>query len=259
MRRSRLQNDEEVAGTSALHAVERTLDAMAADEALREELLRHGGVPARPGDACASTASGSGRSSTTTRSWPGRRLVGDDGSRAAWLIAQYSIEDPGLQKRCLEALDVAVAYGDADPVHYAYLLDRVRMADGLDQLYGSQFVTGADGELTPWPVDDPAKVEERRRRLGLPPFAEHAAAMSAQWHARRTRRRCRRRSAGHERVVHGAPAVPRGDRAVGPEHLAERVEHARCRRFRRGRTAARSPCARRGRRPATRRAGRAGT
>jgi len=117
--------------------------------------------------------------------WPGRRLAGDDGARAAWLVAQYSIEDPGLQKRCLEALEVAVAYGDADPVHYAYLVDRVRMADGLDQLYGSQFVTGADGELAPWPVDDPALVEKRRRRLGLGSFAEHAAEMSAQWRARR--------------------------------------------------------------------------
>jgi hypothetical protein len=111
--------------------------------------------------------------------------VGDDGSRAAWLVVQYAIEDPGLQKRCLEALEVAVAYGDADPVHYAYLVDRVRMADGRDQLYGLQFVTGPDGELAPWPVDNPVKVEERRRRLGLPAFADHAAAMSAQWHEQR--------------------------------------------------------------------------
>jgi len=116
--------------------------------------------------------------------WPGRRLVGDDGSQAAWLIAQFAIEDPGLQKRCLEALEVAVAYGDADPVHYAYLVDRVRMADGLDQLYGSQFVTGADGELVPWPLDDIVKVDARRKRIGLPPFSEHAAEMAAQWRRR---------------------------------------------------------------------------
>jgi hypothetical protein len=117
--------------------------------------------------------------------WPGRHLVGDDGSRAAWLIAQYSIEDPGLQRRCLEALEVAVARGDADPVHLAFLTDRVRMADGLDQLYGSQFVLDAAGELVPWPVDDPGRVDVRRRRLGLAPFGDHAAAMAEQWRARR--------------------------------------------------------------------------
>jgi hypothetical protein len=120
--------------------------------------------------------------------WPGRRLVGDDGSRAAWLVAQHAIEDVGLQRRSLEALEVAVARGDADPVHLAYLTDRVRMADGLDQLYGSQFVLDRDGELVPWPVDDPERVERRRRKLGLPPFAEHAATMAEQWRARRARR-----------------------------------------------------------------------
>jgi hypothetical protein len=173
-----------MAGIGALHERERTLEAMAADEALREELLLM--VTTRPDPETLRTyAERLWEILDDYEVWPGRRLVGDDGSRAAWLVAQYAIEDPGLQKRCLEALDVAVAYGDADPVHFAYLLDRVRMADGLDQLYGSQFVTGPDGELTPWPVDDVASVEERRKRLGLPPFAEHAAAMSAQWHARR--------------------------------------------------------------------------
>lgn len=113
--------------------------------------------------------------------WPGRSLVGADGAEAAWMVAQVAIEDVGLQRRCLEMLELAVACGDADPVHLAYLLDRVRMNDGKDQLYGSQFVLGRDGELEPWPVDDPAAVESRRARLGLPSFAEHAAAMRAQW------------------------------------------------------------------------------
>ena len=157
--------------------------------------------------------------------WPGRRLVGDDGSRAAWLIAQYSIEDPGLQKRCLEALDVAVAYGDADPVHYAYLLDRVRMADGLDQLYGSQFVTGR------------RRRARRRGRSTTRPWSRSGAAGSGCRRSPSTRPRWprsgsarrgdrRRRSAGHERVVDRAPAVPRRDRAVGPER-ARRAGRAR--------------------------------
>lgn len=106
---------------------------------------------------------------------------------AAWLVTQRAIEDVGLQKRCLEALEGAVAYGDADPVHLAYLLDRVRMADGRDQLYGSQFVLDERGDLVPWPVDDPAAVDARRLRLGLPKFTEHAATMAEQWRARSDR------------------------------------------------------------------------
>ena len=115
-------------------------------------------------------------------SWPGWRLVGRDGAAAAWLVAQSAIDDVGLERRCLEMLEIAVACGDADPVHFAYLADRVRMNDGRDQLYGSQFVLGEHGDLEPWPVDDPAAVDARRARLGLPPFAAHAAAMRERWH-----------------------------------------------------------------------------
>jgi hypothetical protein len=117
--------------------------------------------------------------------WPGWTLVGHDGAEAAWLVAQSAIEDVGLQRRCLDMLEVAVACGDADPVHLAYLADRVRMNDGRDQLYGSQFVLGDHGQLEPWPVDDPAAVDARRARLGLPPFSAHAAAMRARWDEQR--------------------------------------------------------------------------
>jgi hypothetical protein len=120
-------------------------------------------------------------------SWPGFNLVDDDGARAAWLVAQFAIDDVGLERRCLEMLEVSVACGDADPVHHAYLLDRVRMNDGRDQLYGSQFVLSRDGDLEPWPVDDPAAVDARRLRLGLPAFTEHAATMAEQWRARSDR------------------------------------------------------------------------
>ena len=120
--------------------------------------------------------------------WPGWTLVGREGAEAAWLIAQWAIDDVGLQRRCLELLEVSVACSDADPVHYAYLADRICMHDGRDQRYGSQFVLGADGDLEPWPVDDPAAVEARRARLGLPPWSEHASAMAAEWQDRRGQR-----------------------------------------------------------------------
>lgn len=118
--------------------------------------------------------------------WPGRRLVGEDGAQAAWIIVQEAIEDPGLQRRSLELLEVAVDSGDADLQQYALLLDRVRMADGLPQLYGSQFVVGRTGDLEPWPIDDLAAVEERRRKVGLPPFAAHSAEMHERWRQRTT-------------------------------------------------------------------------
>src|SRR4051812_42003603 len=36
--------------------------------------------------------------------WPGRRLVGEDGARSAWLILQHAIAQPDLQRRGLSLL-----------------------------------------------------------------------------------------------------------------------------------------------------------
>src|SRR4029078_1056111 len=60
---------------------------------------------------------------------PGLTVVGHDGAEAAWLVAQSAIEDVGLQRRCLDLLEVAVACGDADPVHLAHLVDPARIND----------------------------------------------------------------------------------------------------------------------------------
>jgi hypothetical protein len=117
--------------------------------------------------------------------WPGRRLVDDDGEEAAWILAQRAVFDPGLQRRCLEMLEMAVACGDAPPVHYALLLDRVRMADGKNQLYGSQFVRTDDGRsVAPWPIEDAEHVDERRRRVGLTPLEVQAQEMREQFQRR---------------------------------------------------------------------------
>ena len=110
--------------------------------------------------------------------WPGVSLVGEDGAHAAWMLAQHAAADPELQRRCLELLEVAVALDDAPPMHFAYLLDRVRIADGRDQVYGTQFVGCDDGHsIEPWPIEDAAGVDGRRRRLGLPTMELHTQLM----------------------------------------------------------------------------------
>src|SRR5262249_16441698 len=41
--------------------------------------------------------------------WPGRSLVGEDGSQSAWFIVQHSIGDPPFQRSCATAIEQAVA------------------------------------------------------------------------------------------------------------------------------------------------------
>jgi len=114
------------------------------------------------------------------RGWPGRSLVGEDGARAAWLLAQHADGRPDLQHKFLDLLRAAVAAGDAAGFDLAYLEDRVRGADGRPQLYGTQF-EGRGEDLAPRPIEDPDRLEERRAAVGLPPFAEYEAQIRARY------------------------------------------------------------------------------
>lgn len=111
--------------------------------------------------------------------WPRRSEVGRDASTAAWLLAQHADLNPEFQRRCLSLLEQAVRDGEAQPSHVAYLTDRVCRAEDRPQLYGTQFWYGLDGKgpLQPQPIEDPERLDERRRSVGLGPFADYVSLM----------------------------------------------------------------------------------
>ncbi len=150
---------------------------MARDEALRGELVR---LATHAADTA--SADRLWEILDDYEVWPGIRLVGIDGEDAAWQIAQLG--DAGLQRRCLEHLEAAVDCGDANPAHYACLVDRVRMAEGRPQVYGSQFVVRDDHGIAPWPIEDPLRVDDRRRRMNMPPLAAQRRRMQDQYDER---------------------------------------------------------------------------
>lgn len=113
------------------------------------------------------------------RGWPGRSLVGEDGALAAWLLAQHADRDREHQRAFLDSLRDAVSQGEASPAHLAYLEDRVRVGQGQQQLYGTQFTFLGD-ELAPHPIEDPERLDERRAAVGLQPFAEYEALIRDQ-------------------------------------------------------------------------------
>jgi hypothetical protein len=103
-----------------------------------------------------------------TYGWPGWALVGSDGAFAAWILIQHADLQPELQERGLDLMTAAVAAGDADPSDLAYLIDRVRVAKGQPQVYGTQWGADADGTFTPrTPIEDPERVDIRRAAVGL--------------------------------------------------------------------------------------------
>lgn len=112
--------------------------------------------------------------------WPGWRLVGSDGAFAAWVLVQHADLDLPLQERGLALMTTAVEQGDADPSDHAYLIDRVRVAKGEPQVYGTQWGSNDAGDIAPrTPIEDEAQVDVRRARVGLKTIDEYLKELAA--------------------------------------------------------------------------------
>ena len=103
--------------------------------------------------------------------WPTTRLVGVDGAKAAWRIAQHSINHPDFMRECRTLIETARDRGEIPREQFAYIDDRIRAFEGRPQLFGTQWHESVDG-LEPYPVDDWNAVNQRRRDLALPPLEE---------------------------------------------------------------------------------------
>jgi Family of unknown function (DUF6624) len=107
-----------------------------------------------------------------TYGWPGKSLVGDDGAEAAWLLALHTMPDPQVLRRCLRLLRAATAAGEAEPWQVPFLVDRLSLVERNVQVYGTTICRQADGSFGPRLLEDPDRVDARRRAVGLPPLEQ---------------------------------------------------------------------------------------
>ncbi len=94
--------------------------------------------------------------------WPGNDLVGEDGAKIAWSIAQHH-PDVFFKKKCLALIKQEVAKENINPNHYAELNDRIARDTWQKQTYGASM-----GKQEPHPIKDVSEVNKRRLKLGLP-------------------------------------------------------------------------------------------
>jgi hypothetical protein len=107
--------------------------------------------------------------------WPGVSLVGQEGCRAAWLVAQHSNCTPELQRKFLAALRTASENGDVPAKQLAFLTDRILFNENKPQVFGTVLDWNKIGELS-CEVEDPANLDSRRKDVGLPAFSEDLEA-----------------------------------------------------------------------------------
>lgn len=108
-----------------------------------------------------------------TYGWPTVKLVGKKGANDAWLLVQHADQNPKFQRECLDLMQPLLAKGEVSKQNFAYLTDRVLLAEGKKQLYGTQFTKGASGGWEPRPLEDPDNVDKRRLEMGLNTMAEY--------------------------------------------------------------------------------------
>jgi hypothetical protein len=106
--------------------------------------------------------------------WPGISLVGKEGSQMMWVLVQHCDNDLEFQTLCLKLLRIAVANNDASKENLAFLTDRVHLQHGHRQIFGTQFYH-QNNNSHPFPIEDEANLDQRRRDMGLMPFSEYVA------------------------------------------------------------------------------------
>lgn len=104
--------------------------------------------------------------------WPGKTLVGQEAAHAAWLLIQHADADRAFQQQCLALIEKAADAGEATKADFAYLYDRVAVAENRPQRFGTQYKDGK-----PAPIEDEARVDERRKAIGLGTMADYDTQM----------------------------------------------------------------------------------
>lgn len=115
--------------------------------------------------------------------WPTAEQVGRENVQAAFLIVQHAVHDTAFMRAMLPAIEQAFHRGDLEGSALALLTDRLEVKAGRPQIYGTQ-LSLKDGRWVLDPIGDSATVDDRRRRLALPPLAEYLRLIDSVLRAR---------------------------------------------------------------------------
>ncbi len=112
--------------------------------------------------------------------WLGVDVVGEKGNRTLFLVIQHA--HLNTQEKYLPLMRTAVKDGRAEASNLALLEDRVALAQGKNQIYGSQIAQDPVTHLFyVRPLEDPDNVDARRAAVGLEPLADYVSRWKIKW------------------------------------------------------------------------------
>ena len=112
--------------------------------------------------------------------WPGTDKIGRQESETIFFVIQHA--NAVVQDKYLPTVRQAVKDKMLGPDLLAMLEDRLNLAHGRKQVYGSQLIgMGKDAKLSP--LEDPENVDKRRAEVGLGPLADYLLQWNIKWDA----------------------------------------------------------------------------
>jgi hypothetical protein len=116
-----------------------------------------------------------------SKGWPNAKMVGLRATNAAWLLVQHA--SPALLKECIPYMHAAAERAELPWPDVALSVDRDLIYSGKKQIYGTQFHAGDNGKMVMDPVEDEARLDDRREKIGLAPIAEYKAQLLQMYEA----------------------------------------------------------------------------
>jgi hypothetical protein len=114
--------------------------------------------------------------------WIEQSKIGEKAAAGIFYIIQHS--DIELMEKYFPQMKALAERGEASTVLTAMMEDRLLMWKGKKQIYGTQATTGLrpNNRLAVWPIKDPSKVNELRKKAGFPTTVEeNAKGMNADY------------------------------------------------------------------------------
>ncbi len=114
-----------------------------------------------------------------TVSWFAIDTYGKAADEAAGDIVRHADAAPDLQRKVLNRIGALALAKRTDPKAFAALWDKVALANGRPQRYGTQMRCVGKVWTARTPVEDVAELDQRRSWVGLPPMRTYAASAAS--------------------------------------------------------------------------------
>jgi hypothetical protein len=108
--------------------------------------------------------------------FPTAAQVGNEGVHLAWILLQHADRDPEFQRSLLPVLQLRYSAGEIPANDLARMADRILVASGKPQKYGTQFDWFSGNFQLPEP-SQLAAIDAERSRLGLMPLSDYACTI----------------------------------------------------------------------------------